>query len=155
VVAAAAALAALHVPHYRWFEVTTGSMEPTIEPGTLVFVDTSSEASAGRVVAVEASIDGVEMVLVKRAVAVGREEGTVVEGRSGRVWVDGTALDEPYLKEGAVTRSFPPVRLDPGDVFLLGDNRGNSRDSIDDGPRPGSAVIGTVAFSADPWPSSL
>jgi signal peptidase I len=150
-----AAVGAL-VSRYSWYEVSTASMSPTITPGTLVFVDTSAPATAGDVVAVRATVDGVDLVLVKRAVAVGAADGsTVVEGRGGTVVVDGKASEELYLPEEFTTREFAPVRLAPGEVFLLGDNRGDSRDSIDDGPRSPSTVIGVVVALADPWPSRL
>lgn len=68
--------------------------------------------------------------IVKRVIAT--EGQTVdIDFRSGTVYVDGVALQEDYiytsthLSEGV---EFPLV-VDDGCVFLMGDNRGDSRDS--------------------------
>ena len=68
--------------------------------------------------------------IVKRVIAT---EGQIVDidFEAGIVYVDGVALDEDYTytkttnEEGV---SFP-LRVEPGHVFLLGDNREISRDS--------------------------
>lgn len=64
--------------------------------------------------------------LVKRVVAL---PGETVEGRDGRVLVDGKPLDEPYLPPGTITGSFGPEVVPPGHYWMMGDNRGNSSDS--------------------------
>ena len=68
--------------------------------------------------------------IVKRVIAT--EGQTVdIDFRQGIVYVDGAALEESYiyspthLSEGT---EFPLV-VEPGCVFLMGDNRGDSRDS--------------------------
>ena len=45
---------------------------------------------------------------------------------------------------------FGPVRVRPGTVFFLGDNRLDSRDSRDYGPVPRSSLIGRVLTTL--WP---
>jgi signal peptidase I len=70
--------------------------------------------------------------IIKRVIAT---EGQVVDidFQSGTVYVDGQALDEPYLfsptkrPEGV---SFPLV-VESGCVFVMGDNRMESKDSRD------------------------
>ena len=68
--------------------------------------------------------------IIKRVIAV--EGQTVdIDFELGIVYVDGVALDEPYIrnattrKEGVVF----PITVSEGCVFVLGDNRGNSMDS--------------------------
>jgi signal peptidase I len=57
--------------------------------------------------------------------------GEVVEIRDNVVYVDGEALDEPYLTEQARAFNGDGVRFEvPQDsLFVMGDNRGNSADS--------------------------
>lgn len=64
--------------------------------------------------------------LIKRVVAL---EGETVEGREGSVFIDGARLAEPYLPPGTTTADFEPHQIPPGHVWLMGDNRDNSRDS--------------------------
>ena len=85
---------------------------------------------------------------VKRVVGL---PGETVELRGGVVYVDGQELPEPYLD----TRDFseaPPVSLGPGEYYVLGDNRRNSRDSRSWGPVPEDLILGKVWLVY--WPLS-
>ncbi len=64
--------------------------------------------------------------LIKRVVALGGEQ---VHGRDGRVHVNGRVLEEPYLPVGAVTHDFGPYSVPAGHLWVMGDNRGISKDS--------------------------
>ena len=67
--------------------------------------------------------------IVKRVIAT---EGQKVDIINGVVFVDGEAIDEEYLSPGINTHSGSvqfPVTVEAGCVFVLGDNRINSRDS--------------------------
>ncbi len=84
-----------------------------------------------------------EKFLVKRVIGV---PGDLVEccTAEGAVAVNGNALDEPYIKNnlpftaGAAecsgtprsVRCFGPVTVPDGQLLVLGDNRGNSNDSV-------------------------
>ncbi|AOT68381.1 signal peptidase I [Geosporobacter ferrireducens] len=62
---------------------------------------------------------------IKRVIAV---EGNTVEITDGRVFVDNVPLDEPYILE--VTLGDFHKRIVPENtIFVLGDNRNNSKDS--------------------------
>jgi len=84
--------------------------------------------------------------LIKRVVGLPGERVSVA---GGRVYVDGVVLDETYLHQQTASdgRSWvvPPLQ-----VFVLGDNRGNSNDSRYFGPVPIDTIIGHAIFRY--WP---
>lgn len=73
--------------------------------------------------------------IVKRVIAVGGQ--TVrIDYEESKVYVDGVALDEPYINESIMIRPGPGSALSieeltvpEGSVFVLGDNRNDSSDS--------------------------
>lgn len=71
--------------------------------------------------------------VVKRVIAVGGQH-VKVDYDSASVYVDGVALDEPYIKETMVDRYIAElnvldVTVPEGSIYVLGDNRNNSSDS--------------------------
>ena len=76
--------------------------------------------------------------------------GEMVEGRRGRVFVDGHRLLEPYLDRGVTTSDFGPLRVPDGTLWVMGDNRANSSDSRFIGPIPISKVVGRAVVRM--WP---
>lgn len=78
--------------------------------------------------------------------------GEKVEGRDGRVYVDGRELVEPYLAQGPTTRDFAPVTLGAGQLWVMGDNRENSSDSRVFGPIDESTVVGRAFVKVWPVP---
>jgi signal peptidase I len=61
---------------------------------------------------------------IKRVVGL---PGDVVTGRDGKVFVNGTAIDEVYLTEK--TREFRRFKVPEDSLFVMGDNRSDSFDS--------------------------
>ncbi|MEO3786936.1 signal peptidase I [Actinocorallia sp. B10E7] len=87
--------------------------------------------------------------LIKRVIAV---EGQTVECcDAGRVTVDGKPLDEPYVYQDD-HRSFGPVKVPEGMLWVMGDHRGGSADSRDNGPVPVSSVVGQARVIIWPVP---
>lgn len=124
------------------YAVPSGSMERALFPGDRVVVDkqayglripftlvkiAAGEAPArGDVVVFDAPDDGTR--LIKRIVAVG---GDGLEVRSGHVLVNGVRGDKGAALELRLGGGpdIGPVRVPEGHVFVMGDFRGNSRDS--------------------------
>jgi len=64
--------------------------------------------------------------LIKRVVGL---PGETIEGRNGSIFINNKPLDEPYLPPDVRSRDFPPEKVPPARVWVLGDNRQDSRDS--------------------------
>jgi len=98
-------------------------------------------------VAIAIGLKSSEQDLIKRVIAV---EGQTIEAKVGLVFVDGRQLVEPYRKNTEPISDVPAQKVPEGHVFVLGDNRTDSRDSRVFGPVPVSSIIGK-AF-ARIWP---
>jgi len=131
------------------------SMLPTLEDGqALVLTAGPREPERGDIV-VLSSNNGHRMPLVKRVIAVAGDEIGLVYGR---VLVNSAEINEPYLPAGVMT--YPassgmayPVRVPPGHVFVMGDNRGRSSDSRSDmvGFVRTDDILGKVLFRTKPF----
>jgi signal peptidase I len=83
---------------------------------------------------------------LKRVIAV---EGDSVQITNGRVYVNRTALAEPYIKQPPCYE-MPTVKVPKNTIFVLGDNRCNSNDSHIWGFLPVKNVKAKVFFRF--WP---
>ena len=70
----------------------------------------------------------------------------------GQVYINGQPLDEPYLPDGKLTDrpASTPARSRQDQYFVMGDNRGNSKDSRVFGPIPKSLIVGRAFVRV--WP---
>lgn len=87
-----------------------------------------------------------ERDFIKRVIAV---PGQTVQVTGGVTYVDGVPLDEEYIAQ-APTYEYPLTEVEPGTLFVLGDNRNNSFDSHAFGPIPEDRVVGRADFRY--WP---
>ncbi|MEM7273737.1 MAG: signal peptidase I [Actinomycetota bacterium] len=86
--------------------------------------------------------------VIKRVIAL---EGETIDIVDNTVYIDGVALNEPYLDEGVITSDFQPTLVPEGHVFVMGDNRELSLDSrFETGPIAHDRVVGRAFFLF--WP---
>lgn len=66
--------------------------------------------------------------IIKRVIGL---SGDLVEVRGTRLYVNHTRMDEPWARyiEGGMRNDFGEEKVPEGSIFLLGDNRDQSRDS--------------------------
>lgn len=140
------ALLEIAVGNVRAFQVVSRSMEPTLKVGDCVLSirHVLSADRYGSVVAFEPREPG--DALVKRVLA---REGQTVQVREGQVYVDG---QRDSYSDQTIQRMWrsPEWPISPGELFVVGDNRNNSFDSLDTGPIRNHQVLGVVAFRY--WP---
>ena len=142
------------------YVVPTGSMRDTIMEGDTLLGERVSlyfgDPEPGDIVTFDSPLDG--ETLIKRVVAVG---GQTIDLVDGAVYVDGEALDEPYVGgrptyslsdlEGSAGIEYPYVVPD-GCVWVMGDNRTNSKDSRYFGPVSVDAVTSIAVLIYWPLP---
>ncbi|MDQ3354453.1 MAG: signal peptidase I [Actinomycetota bacterium] len=138
------------------FFIPSGSMLPTLHIDDRVLVNKLSydlhDVNRGDLVVFErpaSEADSDIKDLIKRVVAV---EGETVESRDGRLYINGEALDEPYLQGDVKTNGVDLQTIPPGHVFVMGDNRGDSRDSRFFGPLPEELIVGRAFVKVWPLP---
>ena len=136
------------------FQVRQNSMEHTIEDEQFVLVDRLTphfdNYHRGDIVVFNPpeAANRLGDPFIKRVIGVA---GDKVELRAGKVFVNGTALSEPYLfaVDGTAQPTLPEDAtgtaswiVPAGDLFVMGDHRAQSSDSRDFGPIEISSVIG-------------
>jgi signal peptidase I len=132
-------------------QVSGMSMEPHIAPGEYVLINTFAYRIGGPrrqdIVAFRRDGDA-RGLFIKRVIGV---PGDRVRIDRGTVFLNGTALSEPYVRF-ADNRSFPEVTVPPNSVYVLGDNRAVSEDSRVFGPIAAGNLMGRAM--AGIWPPS-
>ena len=138
------------------FKIPTGSMEENLLIGDHLLVNKfifgPSASAVERAVLPMASLKRGEVVVFKYPEEPDRDfikrviglPGETVELREKKVYINGTALDEPYVHFLSPTSGPPelhevtsfdvrerygPVTVPPDHYFMMGDNRDNSQDS--------------------------
>ncbi len=146
----------------------SSSMSPTIKAGDELELDKNAKCCRrGDIVAFNpGKSNSGNGFFIYRVIALPGE--TITACAATHVCVDGVQLKEPYLPKGTPTRlggSLPRAYIDPaappqlvceprspeggctvpsGKVFVMGDNRANSRDSRVEGPVRMRWIAGTL-----------
>ena len=158
---------------FQAFYIPSGSMIPTLEINDRVLVNKLSyrfgavergdilvfdspeaieveRSFASRVVRSIGEATGLtspDTVLIKRVIAL---PGETVEIKDDQVYVNGNPIAEPYLPDGTTMRDFAETSVPVNHVFMMGDNRNQSRDSRVFGPIPRNDIVGRAFVTV--WP---
>lgn len=162
---------------FQAFKIPSGSMEPNLLIGDHLIVNKMAFAptigSLERALLPSRHIRRGDIIvfkspeepdrdLIKRVVGL---PGDRLELRRKRIFINGEALDESYVKfleppladgparTGDVREEYGPVTVPENQFFMMGDNRDNSQDSRYWGFLPASYVKGRalfIYFSTDP-----
>lgn len=129
-------------------EIYGNSMSPTLESKDIVVSVKTSELKQGDICCLYYN----NHILVKRVIGVPGD--VIVMDDDGNVYVNGTLLEEPYLKEKALGEcdiEFP-FTVPEQTVFVLGDNRSTSVDSRNSliGCVSLDEIVGKIVFRV--WP---
>jgi signal peptidase I len=133
------------------FYIPSESMVPTLRVGDRVlvnkFIYRFTEPERGDIVVFE-SVEGGKEDLIKRVVGV---PGDKISVRGGRLFVNGEPQRERYVnKKFPDSSSSAPTTVPEGHVFVMGDNRANSRDSRYFGAVPKEKIEGEAFLRF--WP---
>ena len=114
--------------------IASASMEPTLPVGLHAFLDRLTlrlrAVRRGDIIVLRPPVGGAQD-MVKRVIAL---PGETVELRAKKVFLNGQELDEPYVEhkrsqERLEGDDLGPLTVPPASLFVLGDNRDESRDS--------------------------
>ncbi len=151
---------------FQAYYIPTPSMTPTLSEGDRILVNKLSyklhSVNRGDLVVFDTPEAGGNDDLIKRVIGL---QGEFVDVEDGRIEIDGGLLLEPYLPLNTDINPFSTpancvnrpnensgCRIPDEHVFVMGDNRSNSRDSRFFGPVPVEDVEGRAFIRV--WPAS-
>ena len=140
---------------FRVVGVDGESMTNTLQHGDMLLTVNKAEYVQGDIVVITQETY-FQKPLIKRVIAVGGQ--TVdIDYATSTVYVDGVALDEPYVRESYMIkkgeyREFP-YQVPEGHLFCMGDNRNGSSDSRTDivGPIDEREILGKAIVRVMPF----
>ncbi|MGI8907245.1 MAG: signal peptidase I [Candidatus Sumerlaeaceae bacterium] len=129
------------------YKVVSASMSPTLEADDRVIMKQVENFGNLRdeIIAFK-DPTGEGGALTKRVIA---DENSTVQMRNGQMFVDSASQPVP----GETIANVPDQKWEvgPGEVFVVGDNRNDSFDSIDYGPIGRTSILGVITFRYWPW----
>ena len=131
----------IYVAEGRW--IPSESMVPTLQVGDRLIIEkvtprlTGIERGDIVVFRPPASISQKDD-LIKRVIGL---PGDTISIKKGTVYINGTALNEPYEAEKPLA-DFKPYKVPENSYFVMGDNRNDSYDSRYWGPVSADQIIG-------------
>ena len=142
---------------FQAFYIPSVSMDPTLKVKDRVIVNKLSydfhDVHRGDIIVFK-SPPGEESStvkdLIKRVIGL---PGETVEARDGHILIDGTQLTEPYLHNGITTGQIEPHKVPPGHLWVMGDNRPNSKDSRYFGAIDEDLIVGRAFVRVWPIPN--
>ena len=152
----AAAVALLAARFVRGTKVQGVSMQPNFDDKDFLLLNKTAYNRKNPVrgdVVVFRSHDkderGKDKLFIKRVIAV---PGDVARVAGGKVYVNGSRIDDSYTKDG-FTSGEKEITVPEGQYFCLGDNRLHSRDSRNDDVEciPKNRILGKVFFRLFPF----
>ena len=141
----------------RPFTVSGASMYPTLHNGDRMVLSKVGDIHRFDVVILKAPDENVEYI--KRVIGM---PGDTVEMRSGVLYINGKKVDQPFINTEALAKQTVFMddftlesltgesKVPEGKYFVLGDNRGVSKDSRMIGFINRSAIEGKAVFTI--WP---
>lgn len=114
---------------FESFQVQGNSMKPTLHNDNRVLVNKLafkfSKPKTGEIVVFQSPVDP-KQDWIKRVIGT---PGETVSIKNSVVYIDGKKYPEPFLKYRHVSKNYGPLKVPPGHLFVLGDNRPISYDS--------------------------
>ena len=141
----------------RPFTVSGASMYPTLHNGDRMVLSKIGDIHRFDVVILKAPDENVEYI--KRVIGM---PGDTVEMKSGVLYINGKKVDQPFINTEALAKQTVFIddftlesltgeaKVPAGKYFVLGDNRGVSKDSRIIGFIDRSAIEGKAVFTI--WP---
>jgi signal peptidase I len=127
------------------YVVEMSSMEPNFQQGECIMVNKvsyhSSGPQRGQVIIFNPPFNS-EIPFIKRVIGL---PGDTVEIKDGKVFINGTALNEPYIM-APPDYTMPAIVVPQNEYFVLGDNRNDSKDSHEGWTVPRANIIGKAWF---------
>lgn len=128
------------------------SMNPTVNNGDRLMVNKlffmKKNITRGDII--DFYVPSAKKYYLKRIIGV---EGDTVEIIKDRVYLNGEMLEENYVSTNVTTPHNEKTKwvVPKGHVFVLGDNRSNSRDGRDLGTIPRSDIVGKIVLRYYPF----